>query len=473
MQKPSEVFADVIREHFRIKKRSLARQLVDWSAMATVTASSSSHSRPYYVGMSSSSHSTHEHTAQIVSNIRRVAQLEGVEADYKPKDASKDASVNHSLLFNSGVKAIDPPDTEKKKHYLSHHKQPAFKRWGPPTPTPIHTTIAASIAAVPGTGAVRNLKDSDPNNAMACCNCSKPFAETKVFVCKKCQARRYCSRNCQYVDFPYHKQFCSWTADKAPPGLGSSGRAMDVGLHLPIALPFQQSPVTPPFMTAQSAFPTPSLPPPVPAPLPPLAPFEAEKVEDDYFSDDYDYYSFIGNEQDDDISTNAVQGNHAIDLDDDADADMQAVLQYSTTASAADAVQKMEMDYDAEMQAALEQSMMYPGGGGDGDGDADEELQAVLALSMTSSSSSSPGQALQQSMMYGGGGGDTDEELNAVLALSMASSSSASSSSSSSSAGQVPAKSVGLITPWQCAVCTFLNDGGIQGSCAMCDSVRV
>ena len=79
--------------------------------MATVTASSSSHSRPYYIGMSSSSHSTHEHTAQIVSNIRRVAQLEGVEADYKPKDAS----VNQSLLFNSAVKAIDPPDTEKKK----------------------------------------------------------------------------------------------------------------------------------------------------------------------------------------------------------------------------------------------------------------------------------------------------------------------------------------------------------------------
>ena len=358
-------------------------------------------------------------------------------------------------------------------YYLSHHKQPAFKRWGPPTPTPtpIHTTIAASIAAATGTGAVRNLKDPDSKNAMACCKCSKPFAETKVFVCKKCQARRYCSRNCQYVDFPYHKQFCSWTADKAPPGLGSSGRAMDVDLHLPIALPFQHSPVTPPFMTAQSAFPTPPLPPPMPSPLPPLAPFEAEKEEDDYLSDDYDYYSFIGNEQDDDISTNAVQGNHAIDLDDDADADMQAVLQYSTTASAADAVQKMEVDYDAEMQAALEQSMMYPGSGGDGD--ADEELQAVLALSMTSSSSSSPGQALQQSMMYGGGGGDTDEELNAVLALSMASSSSAFLSSSSSSAGQVPAKSVGLITPWQCAVCTFLNDGGVQGSCAMCDSVRV
>ena len=434
MQKPSPVFTDVINEHFRIKRRSLARQLVDWSAMSAAAAAAPPSSRGggYCRVMSSSSHSKqHSQTTDILKNIRCIANLEGVEADYTPKAQPNLIPTKpgtqpgtHGGLMNSTdtlLSSLPDDASDPWASYLPSYlknadtamasqfgksKNYSPKYTGGMNPTPGVTTMGAI--------------------ATACSYCSVPSGGTSSITCRKCETRRYCSRNCQHADWLYHKKHCPG------PGPGKEGKSGSA----PAALPSLDPPVpVPPTLLVNSG----GLPPPPSPPLLPILPTEDDEDEDQYvsYSLGNDYSDGQNDDDDDDgdgdddlpvfgmgAASTVNGGSHSDVLDMDG-AEMQAVLQDSirfaatTTTTTDHHAMMVDMD-DAELQAAIQHSMMYGGG------DAEEELQAALSLSLATSSSSS----------------------------------------SSSSANEGP------LIPWECTICTFVNDGGTQGSCSMCDSIR-
>jgi hypothetical protein len=184
---------------------------VDWSALAAAAPPSGRSGSSMMMMYTSYHHSPHTQITDIVKNIRRVANLEGVEANYNPKGLpnltltttkSSSAAATDTLLSSVPGGGGDPW-VSYLPSYLKDKDKATTTHFGKYKKNSYFPKSAGSMIPV-------------ATDAMTCSYCTAPCVKMSI-MCRKCETRRYCSKNCQYADWLHHKKQCLGSGTKPEP----------------------------------------------------------------------------------------------------------------------------------------------------------------------------------------------------------------------------------------------------------------
>lgn len=134
-----------------------------------------------------------------------------IRRNRKRRDLYRQRKKAARLRTRNSADAVIPVVSEQSCDSQHTDKQP-------PISTTDHSTDCSDLEDCVNISTAQTIDSDDESDIVTedrcniCANCSKTF-ETELKKCSRCHVFRYCSKECQILDWPRHKSVCNLIAD--------------------------------------------------------------------------------------------------------------------------------------------------------------------------------------------------------------------------------------------------------------------